>query len=227
MNETAIHFAGSDLLLRSSGALWWPDAKLLCVSDLHLGKSERIARRGGTLLPPFETCDTLSRLEAEIKALNPARVICLGDSFDDMAAARALGASERDWITRLVAARDWTWVEGNHDPAPPGFGGAAVHTQTVGTLRFRHVAEADCTPGEVSGHYHPKVILHGRGRTVRRPAFLYDTRRLILPAFGTFTGGLDVRDPAFSGFMGAGTRAVLTGQTMVCVPVSWTESKVD
>lgn len=227
MNETAIQFAGSDLVLRASGALWWPDAQLLCVSDLHLGKSERIARRGGTLLPPFETRDTLSRLEAEITALDPAHVICLGDSFDDMTAARGLGGEERGWIARLMDTRDWTWIEGNHDPAPTGFGGRATAECKMGALCFRHIAGSTSDPGEISGHYHPKVILHGRGRTVRRPAFLFDSRRLILPAFGTFTGGLDVRDAAFATLMGPDARAVLTGKTMACLPVGWAASKVD
>lgn len=196
------------------------------MSDLHLGKSERLARRGGTLLPPFETRDTLQRLEAEIAALSPARVICLGDTFDDLAAARSIGAMERDWIERLVSGCAWIWVEGNHDPAPAGFNGVSVAELALAPLTFRHIA-AEGAEGEISGHYHPKVILHGRGRTVRRPAFLHDTRRLILPAFGTYTGGLNVRDAAFAPLMGQAARATLTGPTMSCLPVSWKTARTD
>ena len=220
MNGTTVTLAGARLVLRPSGALWWPQARLLCVSDLHLGKSERMARRGGPLLPPFESRDTLSRLDAEVAALEPAAVVCLGDSFDDLSAAEALPEAEKLWIARLMAGRDWTWIEGNHDPGPLEFGGSHRAALALGPLTFRHIArpgpEAE---GEVSGHYHPKAVLHARGRTVRRPAFLLDGRRLILPAFGTFTGGLAITDPAFAPLMGAGARAILTGATMSALPL--------
>ena len=221
MNSVEITLARCRLQLRSTGALWWPEPRVLCVSDLHLGKSERIARRGGTLLPPFETQDTLARLEAEIAALLPAQVICLGDSFDDVAAAQTLPEADRAWIARLMAGREWTWIEGNHDPGPMPFGGTTMAESHLAPLTFRHIARPDAGPGEISGHYHPKVILHARGRTVRRAAFLHDATRLILPAFGTFTGGLNVQDRAFAQIMNHGTRAILTGTTMAHLPVTW------
>jgi DNA ligase-associated metallophosphoesterase len=221
MNDVPVIFAGTSLTLRPSGALWWADARLLCVSDMHLGKSERMARRGGPLLPPFESRDTLSRLDAEVSALDPARVICLGDSFDDLSAARALPEEEKLWITRLMAGRDWIWIEGNHDPGPLEFGGTHRAALTLDGLIFRHIPEPGAGPAEISGHYHPKVVLHARGRTVRRRCFLMDDRRLILPAFGTFTGGLKITDPVFAALFGAGTRAVLTGPTMSTLPVDW------
>lgn len=120
MNDTAHSgllqtLNGADLILRGTGALFWPEHSLLCVSDLHLGKSERMARRGGPTLPPYETRDTLARLEAEIEATGARTVLCLGDSFDDRAAAQALGEDERLWIARLMAGRRWIWIEGNHD----------------------------------------------------------------------------------------------------------------
>ena len=118
MTATPIRLAGASLVPRPSGALWWPAMRLLCVADLHLGRSERLARRGGALLPPYETAATLDRLAAELAALAPSSVVCLGDSFDDCAAGAALPASERDRLTALIAGRDWTWIAGNHDPAP-------------------------------------------------------------------------------------------------------------
>ena len=216
----ALHFsfAGCALVALPSGALLWPAEGLLCVSDLHLGKSERAARRRGALLPPYETTDTLARLEADIAAHDPRAVVSLGDSFDDMDAAAALDPSHRDWIARLVAARDWTWITGNHDPAPLGLGGRAADGLRCGPLRFVHVATEDGA-AEVSGHYHPKAALRVRGRAVSRPCFLRDGARLILPAYGTYTGGLRSRDRALAALMAPDARAILAGRPMVEIPM--------
>lgn len=213
-----IALAGTVLAARPSGALWWEAARLLCVADLHLGKSERLARRGGTLLPPYETQATLDRLAVEIDRLDPARVVCLGDSFDDSAAGDAL--RERGRLAALVAGRDWLWIAGNHDPAPPSVGGSHGAEARIGRLVFRHAAHPDAAPGEVSGHYHPKLRLVLAGRTVSRPCFLYDARRLLLPAFGAYTGGLRAEDPAIARLLSPDARAILTGEPCAAVPLA-------
>ena len=118
MSGQPITLAGASLVARASGALWWPAERLLAVADLHLCRSERLARRGGALLPPYETAATLDRLAAEIVALAPVRVVALGDSFDDCAAGAAIAAADAARLTALIAGRDWTWIAGNHDPAP-------------------------------------------------------------------------------------------------------------
>ncbi|MEM8578015.1 MAG: ligase-associated DNA damage response endonuclease PdeM [Pseudomonadota bacterium] len=212
-----IALRGARLIARGSGALFWPDENLLCVSDLHLGKSERMLRRGGPALPPYETRDTLARLAAEIDATGAKSVLCLGDSFDDLAAARALEEDDRLWITRLQAGRRWIWIEGNHDPGPIEYGGTHLAELSLGPLVFRHIASA--ATGEVSGHYHPKVSLPTRGRTISRPAFLVDADRLILPAFGTYTGGLRADSQTLRHLMGPGAHAVLTGRIPARVPL--------
>ncbi|KIT16523.1 ligase-associated DNA damage response endonuclease PdeM [Jannaschia aquimarina] len=217
-NEHSFTFAGETLVALPSGALWWPEASLLCVSDMHLGKSERMARRGGALLPPYEVRDTLRRLQADLETLDPAAVISLGDAFDDMEAATALDADARDRIAAMIEGRDWTWVTGNHDPAPVAFGGHAAEGLTCGPLSFVHIATRTGRH-EVSGHYHPKASLSLRGRHVSRPCFLRDATRLILPAYGTYTGGLRSRDRALSGLMAPDARAILAGQPMVEIPM--------
>ncbi|MEL6587755.1 MAG: ligase-associated DNA damage response endonuclease PdeM, partial [Pseudomonadota bacterium] len=179
-NGHSFTFGTAALVARASGALFWPARRLLVVSDLHLGKSERMARRGGALLPPYEVTDTLRRLEAEIQETAPDHVICLGDSFDDLAAARSLDSDARAWLTRLVAQASWTWITGNHDPAPVGLGGQTAEALTLGPLTFCHMA-TDAARYEVSGHYHPKAALRVRGRPISRPCFLRDASRLILP----------------------------------------------
>ena len=215
-----IALAGASLTARGSGALWWPDERLLCVADLHLCKSERLARRGGPLLPPYETAETLDRLADEIAALAPAVVVCLGDSFDDCAAGKAIGNDETARLTALMAGRDWVWIAGNHDPAPLALGGSHLAALRLGPLTFRHQAEADAAPGEISGHYHPKLRLPVRGGAVTRPCFLADATRLILPAFGAYTGGLHADHPAISVLLGPGARAVLTGTPCVSLPLA-------
>ena len=218
MNTCPLSLAGARLQALGSGALFWPDQNLLCVSDLHLGKSERIARRGGNPLPPYETRDTLTRLASDLDKTDARTVICLGDSFDDLTAARSLPEEERLWITRLQAGRRWVWIEGNHDPGPIEFGGTHLAELPQAPLVFRHIARPG-TSGEVSGHYHPKATLALRGRAVTRPAFLIDRDRMIMPAYGTYTGGLRSNDTALRGLMRADASAVLTGHMPVQVPM--------
>lgn len=214
MNDHAFTLGGASLRALPSGALHWPDQALICVSDLHFGKSERLARRGGTLLPPYETRETLNRLDADLDRTGARRVVCLGDSFDDAAAAGALGETESCWMARMMAGRDWTWIAGNHDPAPLALGGSHRAALRLGPLVFRHVADPDAR-GEVSGHYHPKASLAGQ----TRPAFLVDASRVILPAYGTFTGGLRCTDPALARLMGHGALAILTGRRSIAFPM--------
>ncbi len=197
-----------------SGALFWPAQRLLAVSDLHLGKSNRLARRGGALLPPYETGATLERLDADIAATCPATVLCLGDSFDDLEAAESLDESDASWLNRLIAGREWIWVLGNHDPAPLAISGTHKAEATIGALTFRHIADPSQSH-EISGHYHPKAALAGRSR----PCFLADAARIILAAYGAYTGGLWCHDPALAGLMQPTALAILTGPKALAFPM--------
>ena len=215
-----IALAGTVLAARPSGALWWEAARLLCVADLHLGKSERLARRGGTLLPPYETVETLERLAAEVALLRPETVVCLGDSFDDSAAGAGLEAGAAAGLRAMAAGRDWLWLAGNHDPAAPALGGRAAAEAFFAPLAFRHQADAGTASPEISGHYHPKVRISVKTRSVSRPCFLYDGHRVILPAFGAYTGGLHADSPALARLLGTGARAVVTGDPCVTLPLA-------
>lgn len=201
-----------------SGALWWPEMCLLCVSDLHLGKSERVARKGGVALPPYETEDTLKRLAADLELTNARQVICLGDSFDDLGAAFALNDEARFEISRLQTGRRWVWIEGNHDPGPVEFGGEHLVELALGELVFRHIAETNATC-EISGHYHPKAHVRTRAKTVTRACFLVDSNRIILPAYGTYTGGLASHSPVFAPLFKDDAIAILTGRRAFAVPM--------
>ncbi len=214
MNGHPLSLSGETLIARPAGTLWWPAQRLLAVADLHLGKSGRMARRAGALLPPYETAETLARLEVEVAAVNPAVVVALGDSFDDDACAGEAAAETQAALARLAAGRRWVWVAGNHDPLPPGLGGEAVEAFSLGPLTFRHIADP-AAQGEVSGHFHPKARVAGP----MRPCFLADAIRVILPAFGAYTGGLDCREAALSGLMGARALAILTGRNAIPCPM--------
>ena len=218
MNALIFPFCGITLHALGSGALWWPAQSLLCVSDLHLGKSERMSRRTGIPAPPYEIQDTLTRLESDLNATQARQVICLGDSFDDLEAFRSLPQNDTLWIMRLQAGRNWIWIEGNHDPGPVDLGGQHLAEHNNGPLTFRHISNG-ATTGEVSGHYHPKVRVPTRARNISRPAFLYDKNRIILPAYGTYTGGLGSDDAAISSLMDPAARAILTGSRPVEVPM--------
>ena len=219
MNGEAFSFTlnGTHCLALPSGALLVPAENLLCVSDLHLGKSERWARRRGVMLPPYDTRATLDRLAAELDVAKPATVVALGDSFDDLQASEALDAEDRDRLAALAEGRRWVWIEGNHDAGRHDHGGEGCAEFRAATLTFRHIAAPDALPGEVSGHWHPKHGLPGWGE--RRPCFLLDSRRLILPAFGAYTGGLDAREPVLRDLLDPRALAILTGTRAMPAPL--------
>jgi DNA ligase-associated metallophosphoesterase len=218
MNSVDFTFRDDTLTAMASGALWWQSQSLLCVSDLHMGKSERIARRSGTQLPPYETRDTLARLTDDLEYTRARTVICLGDSFDDPGASLALRDEDRMTIARLQSGRQWIWIEGNHDPGPVDMGGTHQAELSLRPLTFRHIA----IPGsqnEISGHYHPKARIEARGRSISRPAFLVDAKRVIMPAYGTYTGGLETTAPVLTGLMRKDAHAILTGKTVLTIPM--------
>ncbi len=210
----ALFFHGEALHLRPTGALYWPARNLLTVSDLHLGKSERLARRGGTLLPPYETQATLEKLERDLDATGATSVICLGDSFDDIASAIGIDDHSRLWLARLMAGRDWTWITGNHDPGPIEVGGSHRDAVTLPPFTFRHIAVPQ-QKAEISGHYHPKARLAGQSK----PCFLADAARLVLPAYGAYTGGLATQHAALTGLMAPDALAILTGSRALAIPM--------
>lgn len=190
--------AGARLRPLTCGALWWEDVGVLVVSDLHLEKASSYAARG-QMLPPYDTRATLARVERQVAALSPRMVISLGDSFHDRRARPRMAADDVATVRRLTAACDWAWVEGNHDPAPPDdLGGRSTFELAIGPLVFRHIPTEGAADGEVAGHLHPCARVVGRsGRSVRTRCFATDGQRLIMPAYGALTGGLNVLDRAF------------------------------
>ena len=182
-----------------SGALYWRDRRCLVVADLHLEKGSSYAKTG-QLLPPYDTAATLKALAKVIQRYDPVQVICLGDSFHDQGAGARLHETDRAALKSLTRGRDWVWIAGNHDPTPPqDLGGRVSDSLSLGALLFRHEAEPGRpVAGEVSGHYHPKATVRLRTGRVTGRCFITDGRRLILPSFGAYTGGLDVKDPALS-----------------------------
>ena len=206
-----LRLAGIELLADFAGALYWPQERLLAISDLHLEKGSSFAVRGA-LLPPYDTADTLARLQWLIERYAPQAVVALGDNFHDRRGAARLGPSDREALAQLQHGRDWIWITGNHDPHPAaGIGGTFAATLAVGPLTFRHQAAPDRVDGEVAGHLHPVACV--ATRAVRRRCFASDGRRLVMPAFGAYAGGLNVRHSAFADvFGGHGFTAHVLGE---------------
>ncbi len=200
MTGFTFRWHGLVLEARCSGAMWWPEGRWLIVADLHLGKSERMARRGGALLPPYEGRETLRRLAEEVAALDPACVISLGDGFDDDAAAEGLEPEVMAGIAALAAGRDWLWIAGNHDPRPAAgrLPGRCAPEAVLGGAVLRHQPEGEGP--DIAGHFHPVLRLAG----ARRRALLVGADHMILPAFGAYTGGLDAADPALRAWVAEG-----------------------
>ena len=204
-----LSFAGETFIPSPSGALYWPVQEALLVADLHLEKASWFARLG-QLLPPYDSHATLTALAAEVERTGATRLYCLGDSFHDRFGCDRLPANARAILMDLTSRLDWVWIVGNHDPGFADHCGGRIEEECeVGGIMLRHEAEADeCRP-EMSGHYHPKLRLQVKGRRVSRRCFVISANKLIFPAFGSLTGGLDAHHPEIMGHVGANAAALV------------------
>ncbi len=218
--------ANAMTLLRPSGAVWLESARALIVADLHFEKGSFFAKHG-QMLPPYDTADTLRRLEAEIEALSPAVVICLGDSFHDADGEARLSKEDARRITALGSSRTLIWIAGNHDVEVPfSLAGETAEEVSIGGLILRHEPLPGEQEGEAAGHLHPCAKVSHRGVNVRRRCFVTDGARIVLPAFGSFTGGLNVRDVAFAALFDVPPIAAALGRDRVHA-VGWKSLRPD
>lgn len=202
---------GEGLIALAVGALYWPERETLIVSDLHFEKGSHFATRG-VLLPPYDTRATLKRLQALIKTHKPKTVISLGDAFHDGEAEARMNGEDGDALKALVALARWIWILGNHDPDPPArFSGAVERSVRIGRLIFRHEPEPRSEPGEIAGHFHPVAKVRVETRLIRRRCFATDGERMIMPAFGAYTGGLNILDEAYDRMFRRGLSVLILG----------------
>jgi DNA ligase-associated metallophosphoesterase len=216
-NDLTIEVNGETLLLDTSGAAYCPRHRTLIFADLHFEKGSAYAR-GRQFLPPYDTRATLLRMARAVARHNPARIVALGDSFHDRTAAERLGTDERDMLAAMARAAAFVWIAGNHDPSPPAWlGGEIADEYALGGLLLQHEPQGAPRPGEVAGHLHPCASVAKWGRGVRRRCFVSDGRRLILPSFGAYTGGLNVTDAAIAGLFDGPFHAYMLGSERVYV----------
>tara|TARA_R110000868_G_scaffold13397_2_gene62558 strand:+ start:3803 stop:4525 length:723 start_codon:yes stop_codon:yes gene_type:complete len=199
-----LHVAGAILTVLPEGAVWWAHERMLIVADLHFEKGSSFAARG-IALPPYDTRATLARLQALVARWKPQRLVALGDSFHDRAAEARMDEADAAALEAMTQATNWTWITGNHDPAPPRRFAGSVHEELrVGPLTLRHEPQAAPATGELAGHLHPVAAVRVRGRRLRRRCVASDGTRAILPAFGAYAGGLNVLDEAYANLLPTG-----------------------
>jgi DNA ligase-associated metallophosphoesterase len=201
-SQQPVSISGRSFMADVSGALYWPSEDVLIVADLHLEKGSAFASRG-IMLPPYDTAATLERLAATLDSYQAATVICLGDSFHDCRAADRMTVQDRETLSILQEDRDWLWLNGNHDPIIADcFGGRVSSEITLSGITFRHEPTGSPVTHEIAGHLHPAARVSFHGHVIRRPCFVGNGNRLVLPAFGTYAGGLNVLDEAFAPLFG-------------------------
>jgi len=198
MTAQCLRIGTATLVADSCGVAYWPAQETLLVADLHLEKAAHFAGRG-SFLPPYDTRETLARLARAVARYRPRHVVALGDSFHSSRGALDITGDDLETLLSLQAGRTWIWVTGNHDPEIAGrVGGVVVDELEMGGILLRH--EPACTDPrpQVAGHMHPVARLARSGTSVRRRCFVGDGQRVVMPAFGAFTGGLDILDKAFA-----------------------------
>jgi uncharacterized protein len=204
-----LSFAGQRFFAGAEGALHWPAEDALLVADLHLEKASWFAA-GGQMLPPYDSLATLQALSSDIERTGVRRLFCLGDSFHDRLGCDRLPADARELLTGLTSKLDWVWIVGNHDAGFVDHCGGRIEPECeVGGIILRHEAVLGDPCPEMSGHFHPKLRLNLRGRSVSRRCFVASSTKLILPAYGAFTGGLDAGHPEIVRKVGQGASALV------------------
>jgi len=202
-------FAGETFFATADGALFWPREEALLVADLHLEKASWFARLG-QFLPPYDSHATLSALADEVARSGATRLFCLGDSFHDRFGCDRLPASARELLSSLTEKLDWVWIVGNHDPGFADHCGGRIEDEVeIGGIILRHEAVPDEPCPEISGHFHPKLRLHLKGRQVSRRCFVLSATKIIMPAFGALTGGLDAHHPEIMRSVGTNAAALV------------------
>lgn len=210
-----VRLASAEVTLRASGALWLEGERALVVADLHLEKGSAYAARG-QMLPPYDTRETLARLGAEVAALGPRTVVLLGDTFHDRRSEDRLAGGDAEVLRGLATGRNLVWVVGNHDAdGPRALPGETADEVALAGLTLRHEPRAGLSPGEAAGHLHPAAKVRAPRGTVRRRCFVTDGERIVLPAFGAYAGGLNVRDAAFAGLFARPPLAGALGRSRV------------
>ncbi len=202
-------FGGHALCALPEGALLWPARRALLVADLHFEKASWFAARG-QMLPPYDSLATLADLARLVHATGAEELWCLGDSFHDSDGCERLPAEAQIRLRALTERLRWTWITGNHDPdLRDRCGGEVADEAEVDGLILRHEADPRDARPELSGHFHPKLRIHVRGKQVARRCFVATERKIVLPAFGALTGGLDVDHPALVKAVGRGAEALV------------------
>lgn len=238
LSRCCFPFADTQFFVVGETALWWPERRALFVADLHFEKASWFASRG-QMLPPYDSMATLERLTDVARTLDAAHIYCLGDNFHDDDGVGRLPAAALAMLRNLVEAYGLHWIVGNHDPGLDDLVPGPVSRELqLGSVLLRHEAEAFSGGGEISGHYHPKARIRAGGgtggRIISRPCFVTGAwcesdgaprARLILPAFGALTGGLDVTADAIANLFPQGYRALVpTRERLLSFPFSVTES---
>jgi len=221
MSSVSVLFGGQNFVPLLEGALFWPSRRALLVADLHFEKASWFAKRG-QFLPPYDSVETLRCIGEVVDAVGAVELWCLGDSFHDTGGVERLPDAARVMLAALTGRLSWTWITGNHDPGiGEGIGGRVLPEVEVDGVLLRHEAEAGEPRPELSGHFHPKLRVRVRGRSISRRCFVQTATKLVLPAFGALTGGLDAGDPAILKAVGRpATALVPTSERLLRFPVA-------
>lgn len=204
----ALAVCGRQLIADNSGALYWPSQSTLLAADLfpETSCSGSIAADGGAVPPPSAIRPTLARLADAIDRYEPARVVVLGGAAP--AARSRMTADELEILGILQEGRDWVWVTGAPSADSTPRGGSICAELEISGIALRHRPTPGWATHEIAGHVRPAAHFSLYGYTLRRPCFVGNGRRLVMPAFGTVAGGLNVLDDAFRPLFPDGGMAV-------------------
>ena len=188
-----IMFNNEIFFLDILGVIYWPRLMTIILSDLHLGKSMFWARHG-KFLPPYDNLETLSKLKKVLRKFQISKIIFLGDVFHDDSGYESLEPETIQILNEILCNYEIIFIAGNHDLNISIPKIKILKNYTKDSIIFSHYPSTNVSEkkAQIFGHFHPKISVKISGRVISKKCFVIDKKKILLPSFGNYTGGLDI-----------------------------------
>ena len=194
-----INFNNHKFQISNQGILFWFDKQIAIIADLHLEKGSSFGP-SGQFLPPYDSEETLNKIFKTIKNHKIKTIILLGDTFHDKNAFDRMSEKVFILFKSLIEKYEVIFILGNHESKFEIGRINFLNEYVIDDIHFIHQA-LQKSIFQISGHFHPVATIKSSIKKITAKCLLHTNNHIILPSFGTYTGGLNINDPALKPFV--------------------------